>query len=265
MPLLITASLVVFLAAYLYLLRRSVYVLAYHGIGEEPAPHPGLVIHPRRFRRQLRLLRLLGLRHRSLESLVADVREGRPTRGPCFAITFDDGYRGVEEHGIAELRELGWTATVFVPTDHVGGENRWDSARGFPRLDLLDWDALDRLVRVGFAVGSHGKTHRSLLDLDETEVRRELEFSLGELRARLSGCIPVFCYPFGHRHRGLIPCLEQAGYVAACSNVAGALPKSTDVFDLGRLVVRSGSAAVLLLDLSLYPVRSALRNLLRGN
>jgi peptidoglycan/xylan/chitin deacetylase (PgdA/CDA1 family) len=261
--LLIAVPAVAALAAYLLLLRRSVFVFAYHGVGPEQSPFPGLVIPPGDFRRHLRILRLLGPRHRTLESLLADIREGRPRRGPSFAITFDDGYRGVEAHGAAILREFGWRATVFVPTDHVGGENQWDMGRGFPRLALMGWDALERLARDGFAVGSHGKTHRSLIDLDEAEIRRELEISLRELRQRLPGCIPVFCYPFGRRHAGLIPVLQQAGYTAACSNVAGALPERGDLFDLGRLVVRGGSVPLFLWDLATYPLKSALRRALR--
>jgi peptidoglycan/xylan/chitin deacetylase (PgdA/CDA1 family) len=48
-----------------------------------------------------------------LESLLDQARDGR-VDPKAVAITFDDGYVGVEQHALPVLRELGLTATIFV-------------------------------------------------------------------------------------------------------------------------------------------------------
>jgi peptidoglycan/xylan/chitin deacetylase (PgdA/CDA1 family) len=68
-----------------------------------------------------RHLDALGRRFRfvSLDELVAGERDGSDTR-PVAAVTFDDGYRDVYEHGFPLLVRKGIPATIFVVSDLVG-------------------------------------------------------------------------------------------------------------------------------------------------
>src|SRR2546422_2223668 len=40
-----------------------------------------------------------------------------------FLLTFDDGYASLADHAYPVLAELGFTATTFLITDHVGRTN----------------------------------------------------------------------------------------------------------------------------------------------
>lgn len=261
MPILIGILLLVVLTGYVILFRRSVFILAYHGVGLEISPIPELMLHPRAFKKQMRLLAALGFRSVPVDSLVENLLNWKADWRGSLCITFDDGYRNTLENAFPILRSMGWTATVFVPTDHVGGQNDWDKVEGTAPLQLLDWKELDLLVRMGIHIGSHGKTHHSLLMMPEAECLQELCESLTLLQSRLPGSSRVLAYPFGHRHPGLARLARQAGYIGACSMVAGALPDRDDLFDLGRLVVRRNSLMLFLLDLAWYPVVSLGRNL----
>ena len=66
-------------------------------------------------------------------------------------ITFDDGYKSFMQYAYPLLKQLGFTATLFVYTDYVGaGRN------------ALNWDDLTKLDADGFQVEGHSKTHSDL-------------------------------------------------------------------------------------------------------
>jgi peptidoglycan/xylan/chitin deacetylase (PgdA/CDA1 family) len=263
MPIVIAGVLIVVLASYWFVLRRSIFILAYHGIGLESSPIEGLVIRPDSFRSQMRLLSALGFRNIALDEAVDRIRRGDPPKTPILCITFDDGYHNIRAHALPILLEMGWTATVFVPTELVGTSNDWDASAPIPPIPLLNWSDLEFLTSKGILIGSHGKTHRSLLRLAEDECLTELRDSLSALRSRLPHCSLVFSYPFGHRNPATASLAQRSGYAAACSMVAGAVVEKDDLFDLGRLPVGNNNLLAFLLALAWYPVTSFGRFLLR--
>src|SRR3989449_9145157 len=60
-----------------------------------------------------------------------------------FLLTFDDGYASLADHAYPVLAELGFTATTFLITDHVGRTNTWDVRYTWRRLAHLDWPAIE--------------------------------------------------------------------------------------------------------------------------
>lgn len=259
----ITAIFIAVLAGYWFVLRRSIFILAYHSVGPESSPIEGVVIRPDSFRSQMRLLAALGFQNMALDEAVDRLRRGDAPKTPVLCITFDDGYHNIGVNALPVLLEMGWTATVFVPTELVGTTNDWDASVAIPPIPLLGWTDLELLTSKGFSIGSHGKTHRSLLKLAEDECLSELQDSLSTLRSRLPRYSLVFCYPFGHRNPATASLAERSGYTAACSMVAGAVAGKDDLFDLGRLPVGDNSLLVFLLSLAWYPVTSFGRFLLR--
>lgn len=104
-------------------------VLGYHRIAE-PAFDPwSLCVSPRRFDEQLGAIR----RHAravSLRELTCALAADEPVQG-MVAITFDDGYVDLLEHGLPLLERHGVPATVFVITGALGAEFWWETlARG---------------------------------------------------------------------------------------------------------------------------------------
>lgn len=243
------------LILYGVLFLRSIFIIAYHGVGPETTPAPGVMISPESFQRQMRMLRLLGFRNTSVDSMVGDLAAGRRWWSGSLALTFDDGYRNLVEHAVPVLEETKWTATIFIPTARIGATNDWDQSQGFPAIRLLDWADLARLAGRGFAIGSHGATHRSVLRLSDGEFAAELEQSLAEVR-KLPLYSRVFCYPYGHFSARAGELAERAGYIGACALVAGALAGERERFALGRIVVKSDSSIRLFGQLAMYPLIS---------
>lgn len=117
----------------------------------------------------------------------------------AVAITFDDAFSNFVSEAWPVLRDLGLAVTVFVPTDHVGDTNAWENpARtGIPRLPLLDWNAIGRLVASGVDVGSHTRTHADLRKVPLERVADEVVESADRIAAETGRRPSAFSYPYG--------------------------------------------------------------------
>jgi peptidoglycan/xylan/chitin deacetylase (PgdA/CDA1 family) len=212
-------------------------VLTYHAVADEPC---GIAVAPGLFRRHVLHLRRAGYRAVTFAEAARALETGLRDRSPLVCITFDDAYRSVLENAVPVLREVGFTATIFVPTAHVGEANRWDTAVPPGGWPLLSWDELGALARDSFEIGSHSRTHPHLPDLDDASLTEEVAGSRRELEDRLGVPIATFCYPFGHHDARTRAAVLAAGYRAACTTEFGASRPGHDRMRLPRI----GSAAL---------------------
>lgn len=164
-------------------------------------------------------LRDLGYRGVSLRDAVA----GRDSRGEwperSVVITFDDGYANVLEHGLPVLSRVGFGATVFVVTDHVGGWNDWDvPPGGLGRLAILSWAGLAELAEAGLEMGAHTQTHRDLTRLSDGDARREIVSSRKDIEDKLQRRVESFAYPFGSVGES-VRGVARREFRAACTTV----------------------------------------------
>lgn len=196
-------------------------VLCYHALSERfPA---ALSTTPRRFERQLRLLARRGYRGVTFSQAAA-----RPA-GRTVAVTFDDGYRSVARLGLPILRRLGWPASIFVPTDHVGssqpmswpGIDRWMGGEHEHELRPLGWPELAELVGEGWEVGSHTCSHPHLTQLDDEALARELGASRARCEAELGRECATLAYPYGDVDERVVRAAAAAGYKAAAALPVG--------------------------------------------
>lgn len=104
----------------------SVHVLAYHRVVADIAKAEneaiyGIVISTETFRRHCEILKQ-NYEVVSLDDAAAFIRgEVRYSR-PVAVITFDDGYADFYTEAFPVLRDLGLTATVFLPTGFIGAD-----------------------------------------------------------------------------------------------------------------------------------------------
>lgn len=93
--------------------------------------------------------------------------------------------------------------------------------------------------------GSHALTHPSLPLLDAKEKRREISDSYSRCKA-LTGKPPAaFAYPYGDFDAESIGLVEQAGFVCACTTMAGFVGRRSHAFALPRLQVGNWDAGRL--------------------
>ncbi len=200
----------------------DVLVLCYHAVSERwPA---ALSVRPAAFAAQLRALRRLGYVGATFSQAVLD-----PPARRTVAITFDDAYRSELALGAPLLRELGWPATVFVPTDHAGSERpmswpgieQWLGGPHEPELVPLSWEELRSLAGEGWEIGSHSCSHPWLTQVADAGLRHELVDSRARVEEELQAPCRSIAYPYGDVDARVVAATAEAGYETGAALPSG--------------------------------------------
>ena len=184
-------------------------ILVYHNLG--PQAKGRLVLAARSFEEQMRYLKAQGYRVVSLAEFVEFMRGRRQLPRRSVVLSFDDGYRAFKDYAYPVLKELGFTATLFVYTDYVGASR-----------NALSWAELRQLAAEGFEVHAHSKSHA---DLRRAQGERDAQFAK-RMQAELVDVVriferqlgrptPLLAYPYGRTDDHVIRHARDAGYVAA--------------------------------------------------
>ena len=118
-------------------------ILCYHNLDRQAKGR--LVLAASSFEEQMRYLKREGYHVVSLKEFVEFMSFKRQLPRKSVVLTFDDGYRAFKEFAYPMLKELGYTATLFVYTDYVGaGKNAfsWDELKALSRRGLRRRGAL---------------------------------------------------------------------------------------------------------------------------
>ena len=189
-------------------------ILMYHRIAVDGPPDLAPYrVPPEIFERQMRLLQRHGYRVVSVDeasrSYGAEATANWP--GRLVALTFDDGYRDFLEAAWPVLKRYGFSASVYLPTDFVGGAAEWDAGFG-PPAPLMSWDEIRALSHEGVDFGAHSCSHRNLTELAEAEWVRELHQCRDLIQSATGNAVTSFCYPYGDENEGLRRAVAAAGY-----------------------------------------------------
>ncbi len=199
----------------------------YHRIASEGPP--GLApyrIDPAAFERQLAYLKRYGYSTINVDDVWQfNCDASSRMHGKWIALTFDDGYQDFADVAWPLLQRYGFTATVFLPTDHVGGRVEWDRDYSEP-AHLMGWETIRRLAKEGVSFGSHSCSHRRLTSLAPTDLAKETQLSRRILKEELGVSPQGFCFPYTDFNAAVMAAVSEAGYDYA---LGGAVP-----YDVGR-------------------------------
>ena len=184
-------------------------ILVYHNFA--PQAKGRMVIAAKTFEAQMRYLKSNGFRVVSLKEFVEFASLQRQLPRKSLVLSFDDGYKSFMQHAYPILKELGFTATLFVYTDYVGtGGNS------------LSWADLKKLAAEGFQIEAHSKSHADLRRATgerADEYAKRLSVELNQPRdvflKNLGSYPPTLAYPFGYQDDSVVQKAKEAGYIAA--------------------------------------------------
>jgi peptidoglycan/xylan/chitin deacetylase (PgdA/CDA1 family)/nucleoid-associated protein YgaU len=183
-------------------------VLVYHNIS--PEDRGKLSIAVRKFETQMRALRAEGFQTVPLGDFLEYTAGRRQLPRKSVLLTFDDGYRSFVQYARPILKDLGFTATLFVYSNFVGGGGG------------LSWTELRAIVTQGFDVQAHSKSHGNLRRTDEESqdayarrMEAELAYPAELFRKNLGRPSDVLAYPYGDTDEEVVQHVAKYGYVAA--------------------------------------------------
>ncbi len=196
--------------------------LVYHKVSEQY--EWGLTTTtPRQFKAQMLALQHLGFSFSRIEDYSPDLNQ--------VLITFDDGYSCIKEYAAPILEEVGGVATVFAITDYVGQKNSWDYFPEDKQITHMSWSELRELHDKGWEIGSHGKSHRRLINMSSKNVHDELATSKKRIEDEMGSEVTTFCPPFNAWNSDLLSQIEYVGYTrVAISYPLTGLPKWSGEF-----------------------------------
>lgn len=182
-------------------------ILMYHGLHRDAASRGRFdavySVHPEMFARQLDWL--LQARRRTV--LLDETTTGQGD--DRVVISFDDGDVSNVEVALPLLAERGLRAEFFVTTDFIG------------QAGMLAPDDIRRLAAAGMGIGSHGRTHAFLADLDTAGLMAELDDSRCRLQAICGRPIDALALPGGRGGERELLAAQRLGYRHLLGSVPG--------------------------------------------
>lgn len=206
-------------------------------------------IAPDAFAAHMRTLARKGYRAVTADALVDWLGGGAPLPAGAFVLTFDDGFRGVREHALPVLEQLGWPFTVFLVSSLLGGEDVWTrelnpDGTTYP---LLDADEIRDMQARGASFHSHTRSHADLPTLDDAELAAQLAGPRADLGPLVGHDVPYLAYPFGRLDERVETATRAAGYRAAFSTQPGFNRQDVNPFRIRRLDVFGTDTPAMLL------------------
>jgi peptidoglycan/xylan/chitin deacetylase (PgdA/CDA1 family) len=184
-------------------------ILVYHNLA--PVSKGRMILSAKSFEEQMRYLKSHGYRVIGLRDYMEFISLKRQLPQKSVLLTFDDGYRSFLQYAYPVLKELGFTATLFIYTDYVGAGN-----------NAFSWADLKKLAAEGFDVQAHSKSHGDMVrgaSEPVKEYERRLEAELSQPKALFQknlGFVPdALAYPYGRQDDAVAQRTKERGYSAA--------------------------------------------------
>jgi peptidoglycan/xylan/chitin deacetylase (PgdA/CDA1 family) len=206
-------------------------ILTYHSVSDGISP---LKISPALFAEQMKWIKT-NTNVVSLQQLVSSMIRRHVLPEKTVVLTFDDAYLDFYSEAAPVLRQLLLPATIFLPTGFCGGTNSWAGQPASTTKEyLLNWQQVEDLVKQGFCIGAHTKTHPILTDVPPDQVDQEVAESKTQIQEHTGQSVDFFAYPFG-RWNPAVRDIVSKHYVGACTTAAGVVEDDADVFALPRV------------------------------
>jgi peptidoglycan/xylan/chitin deacetylase (PgdA/CDA1 family) len=205
---------------------RTPIVLAYHGIGELPAPldPSGMMVPAAAFRRHVALLRGRGYEFVTQAELARRLSSGDGVESTC-SVTFDDGLENNLTVVAGLLDELGVPGTFYVCPGLLGEPYPFTLPEAGMRF-LTEEELLRLAAQPHVEIGSHTARHTELDDADADEAHAEMDGSKRALEGLLQTPVVSFAYPSCGYSPACPAAAERAGYTSAvtCGALGGLTP-----------------------------------------
>jgi peptidoglycan/xylan/chitin deacetylase (PgdA/CDA1 family) len=221
---------------------QAIPILMYHSISpsDSSASHPYYEINTATniFRLHMSFLKKQGYTAVGLDTLVGNaIPQGG---GKRVIITFDDGFRDFYTTAFPILREFGFTATVFLPTQFIGS-----SSPGLRDKYHLSWQQVRTLAGQQIEFGSHTVTHCLLVNENGFRISKELKESKKVIEDQIEQKIYSFAYPYAFPdHRKIFTTslrnkLIESGYTCGVTTKIGLANVGDDRYFLKRIPINS--------------------------
>lgn len=141
-------------------------------------------------------------------------------------ITFDDGYEDNYENAYPILKKYGFKATIFVISSFVDNMSHY-----------ITWDEAREMAKNGITIASHTVDHRSMTDLTDEQLKKELVDSKKKIEKEMGAPVDYIAYPTGTYNLHIAQIVKDAGYKAAFTIKYGNVDLNSNIYALERIPI----------------------------
>jgi peptidoglycan/xylan/chitin deacetylase (PgdA/CDA1 family) len=185
-------------------------VLGYHDFSETER-ETAMRIRTSKFRKQMEVIRQLGIPVIPMADFIAWKDEGTPIPAKAIVITMDDGWKSVYTEAFPILKEFGYPFTIYLYKNYVDGGGK-----------ALTTVMIKEMMAHGGTIGSHSVSHPYPQAVKASRKRgpvtygKFLDTELGESKRFLEGkfgkSVTTFAYPGGYFTEEMLSKAAEYGY-----------------------------------------------------
>ena len=185
-------------------------VLVYHSFGpavsnKESKTATHYRVTEKMFEEQMKYLQANGYHPISFASYVESLKNSTKLPDKAIVLSFDDGWKTQYQYAVPILEKYKFTATFFIISNYTNNNYK----------AYMSWDNLKDLVKNGFDIESHTKTHPILTKLDSKKLSDELVGSKKILEDKLGIKVSALAYPNYMENIKVRDAVKSAGYLGA--------------------------------------------------
>jgi len=225
----------------------SVPILMYHRIAlGGPVALERFRVVPDLFALQMAGLFQAGYRTIGLGDWIGAMARHEPLPGKPIILTFDDGYRDFLTAAMPVLRVYGFSATIFLVAERIGGTADWDAGYGEP-AQLLAWEEVRALQEAGIEFGCHSSVHQPLTGMRRAELAKDIVRARAILEKGLATAVKTLAYPYGAQNGFVRSVIADLGFHGAVGCQPGISRLGDSPLQLARIEVPRDCTPVRLL------------------
>jgi peptidoglycan/xylan/chitin deacetylase (PgdA/CDA1 family) len=195
----------------------------------------------------------------SLEDIKDYVKRRKEIKVPSVAITFDDGYKDILSV-VPLLRSFGVKPTIFM-ISKLGNVNKAELGTDRKFLNSSD---IKRLLKNGWEIGSHTRTHPNMDILTKTQIKEEILVSKKELEGQIKRKIVSIAFPKGRYNKFALKTVKDGGYELCLTMNDGIIDHNSDLLQLPRIGV-DGTHSFSEFKVLASPLATLFRKMLKKN
>ncbi len=201
----------------------NIVVLMYHRFNENK--YPSTSISKVLFEEHINFLIEENIKILPLSDLINYFKMKKKLPERSVFITIDDAFKSFYHHGFPILKKHKLPFSIFVSSDFVSSESNSDS---------MSWSMLKEISENNGLVLNHSKSHMSFLEINRSDLIKEVIENQEIIEKRLGVQPKIFSYPFGESNSDIEGLIKMLNYEFAFSQFSAPIQKNDNKFRLPR-------------------------------
>jgi len=202
--------------------KAGVISLMYHRFDENK--YPSTNVKKEIFIKQINLINRKNIEFISFTEFKKIIESGIDKN--YILLTIDDAFESFYLNAWPILKSKEIPFILFVSTREVGkrGYMTWDQIRELHSNNLV-------------TIGNHSHTHEYLIDLNDNEIKKDLESSIEIFKKQINHSPIVFSYPFGEYSSSFKKIVNDLKFKYAFGQHSGVIDQTKDFLELPRFPI----------------------------